>query len=388
VILPRYGVASLADVLPGALAALGVPGPASPRDPLGAAGSRDPLGLAPALEGVNRVAVLLVDGLGWLQLPATAAFAPTLAGFAAAPASRGLTSAFPSTTPVSLVTAGTGAPPGEHGILGFNLRVPATGTVLNHLRWTDEPDPAHWQPVPTVFSRASAAGVAASVVTRPEFAGSGLSVAAYRGAHFRGAPHVDGLVTEMLGALGATERALVYGYHPDVDRAGHQFGVDSPQWRAAVTEVDDLVRRLAERLPPDAALLVTADHGQVDVPAGRRFDLDSDARLRAGVAQVAGEARLRYLHTVPGARDDVLAAWREVLGPAAEVVTRDEAVAAGWYGPVDPAHLDRLGDVVAACRDDYVVLATATEPDTVTRMIAFHGSYTDVEMSVPLLVIR
>ncbi|GIJ49892.1 alkaline phosphatase family protein [Virgisporangium aliadipatigenens] len=371
-----YASGSLADVLPSALAVLGVPG------------SPDPLGLAAGLEGVNRVAVLLVDGLGWLQLPATAAFAPTLAGFASAPSSRGLTSAFPSTTPVSLVTAGTGVPPGAHGILGFNLRVPDTGTVLNHLRWTDEPDPARWQPVPTVFSRAAAAGIAASVVTRPEFAGSGLTVAAYRGAHFRGASHVDGLVTEMLGALGGTERALVYGYHPDVDRAGHQFGVDSPQWRAAVIEVDDLLRRLAEHLPPDAALLVTADHGQVDVPAGRRFDLDADPRLRAGVAQVAGEARLRYLHTVPGARDDVLAAWREILGPAAEVVTREEAVAAGWYGPVDPAHRERLGDVVAACRDDYVVLATATEPDTVTRMVAFHGSYTPVEMSIPLLVIR
>jgi len=332
--------------------------------------------------------VLLVDGLGWLQLPAVRGFAPTLAEFAGAPAARGLTSAFPSTTPVSLVTAGTGVPPGAHGIVGFSLRVPGTDTVLNHLRWHDDPDPAVWQPVPTAFARAEAAGVAASVVTRPEFEGSGLTVAAYRGARFRGADGIDALVAEMLGALGAGERALVYGYHPDVDRAGHQFGVDSPQWRAAVMAVDDLVRRLAERLPADAALLVTADHGQVDVPPERRLDLDSDPRLRAGVTHVAGEARLRYLHTAPGARDDVLAAWRTVLGPAAEVLTRDEAIAAGWYGTVAPAVAERLGDVVAACRDDYVVLATATEPEIVSRMVAFHGSYTPVEMSVPLLVIR
>jgi hypothetical protein len=375
-VLPRYGDASLADVLPGALAVLGVPD------------APDPLGLAALLPGVRRVAVLLVDGLGWLQLPAVGAFAPTLAAFAGAPGARGLTSAFPSTTPVSLVTAGTGVSPGEHGIVGFNLRVPGTDTVLNHLRWRDEPDPASWQPVPTVFTRAAAAGIAASVVTRPEFQGSGLTVAAYRGGLFRGAAGIDTLVSEMLGALGDTERALVYGYHPDVDRAGHQFGVDSPQWRAAVVEVDDLVRRIAERLPADAALLVTADHGQVDVPPERRFDLDGDPRLRAGVTHVAGEARLRYLHTAPGSRDDVLAAWRGVLGPAAEVVTRDDAIAAGWYGTVAPATVERLGDVVVACRDDYVVLATAREPETVTRMVAFHGSYTAVEMSVPLLVIR
>jgi type I phosphodiesterase/nucleotide pyrophosphatase len=372
---PRYGTASLADVMPSALAAVGVPG-------------ADPLGLAAALSAPRRVAVLLVDGLGWHQLPVAAPYAPTLTQLAADRSARELTAGFPSTTPTSLVTLGTGVTPGHHGIVGFFLNVPGTDRVLNHIRWDADPDPRQWQPVEPVFARAEAAGVPATVVSQPEFEGSGLTVAAYRGSRFRGAAGADAVAAEMLGALRATPRSLVYGYVNEVDRTGHQYGIDSPPWRAAVAGVDRLVRMLAEGLPSDAALLVTADHGQLNVPADRRFDVGTDERLRAGIAVVAGEPRVRYLHVVPGAADDVLAAWRAVLGDAAWVGSREEAVAAGWFGPVTPEHARRIGDVVAMCHDDHVVLATGLEATPISKMIAFHGSYTATEMAIPLLVVR
>jgi hypothetical protein len=370
---PAYGVASLADVLPSAVAALGGPG-------------SDALGLRALLPDVRRIAVLLVDGLGWFQVPVAAPHAPTLADLATGRlgAARELTSGFPSTTPVSLVTLGTGAPPGAHGVIGFRVRRPDTGQLLNHIDWGDDPDPGQWQPVPTVFERATAAGLSTTVVSRPEFAGTGLTVAAYRGSAYRGAGSVDDLATEMLAALSAS--ALVYGYFPDLDRAGHLFGVGSVPWRAAATDVDRLLTALLDGLPGDAALLVTADHGQLDVPADRRFDVAADERLSAGIAAVAGEPRMRHVHAVAGAAADVLAAWRGVLGDAAWVVERDEAVAQGWFGPVPPVHAGRIGDVVAACRGTYAVLASHDEPEIVSRLVAHHGSFTAVEMTIPLLV--
>jgi hypothetical protein len=376
---PRYGTDTLADVLPGVLSALGLPGVA---DPLGLSGG--------PLAGVRRVAVLLVDGLGQYQLPMAEPYAPNLADVATGRlgAARTITSGFPSTTPTSLVTVGTGAPPGAHGVVGFNVRVPETGQILNHIQWWDDPDPDSWQPVPTLFDRAAAVGIPATVVSRAEFKGSGLTVAAYgRVAEYRGAAGPDALAAEMLAALRA-EGGLVYGYHPDLDRAGHVHGLTSNEWAAAAGDVDRLVTRLVDGLPADAALLVTADHGQLDIPEGNRFDLDTDPRLRSGVRTVAGEARVRYLYTEPGARDDVIAAWRAVLGDGAWVVPREEAVAAGWFGPVPEAHLARVGDVVVACHDRNAVVASRSEPEFLTRMIAFHGSYTAAEMRVPLLLVR
>jgi len=385
-VMPRYGEASLADLLPSCLAALGVPG------------EPDALGLAEGpLADVRRVAVLLVDGLGWHQLATAALYAPTLADLAAGRlgAASAVTCGLPSTTPTSLATIGVGAPPGAHGILGFNVAVPGTGRVLTHIKWRDDPDPARWQPWPTSFERARAAGVSSVVVSRSAFEGTGLTVAAYRGAAYRGADTIDQLADGMLAALhggspgeSSGGARLVYGYHPDIDHTGHVHGVGSPPWLGAAGELDRLLTLLIDGLPPDAALVVTADHGQLNVPADARTDLDTDARLRAGVALVAGEARMRYLHTVPGAREDVMAAWREVLRGRVDVLTREDAIAAGWFGPVPERHLARIGDVVVACRGRWAVLATATEPDSVATMVGFHGSYTGLEMQVPLLVAK
>jgi hypothetical protein len=375
---PRYGGGSLGDVLPSVLAVLGVPG------------AVDRLNLAAELDGVRRVAVLLVDGLGQYQLPIAAPYAPTLTDLAGARPGlvRQLTAGFPSTTPTSLVALGTGAAPGAHGVLGFRVNVPGTDRVLSHIEWKRDPDPRRWQPMPTQFELAAAAGIATVVVSRPEFDGSGLTIAANRGAAYAGAADLTQLAVRMLTTLDGDGPTLVYGYHPDVDRLGHLFGVDSDRWRAAIAEVDALLARLVDGLPPDAALLVTADHGQLNVPADHRFDFDSDDRLRDGVRVLAGEPRVRYVHARPGAAPDVLAAWRAVLGEAAWVVGRDEAIEAGWFGPVPEQHLARVGDVVAACHDAYVVVASTTDNPIEARLVAYHGSYTATEMVIPLLVVR
>jgi hypothetical protein len=378
IVRPRYGEASLSDVLPSALAVLGVPG------------TRDPLGLDAQLAGVRRVAVLLVDGLGYHQLPLAAPHAPVLADLVAGRLGtvRELTAPFPSTTPTSLVSLGTGTAPGAHGVLGFTLNVPGTDRVLKHIEWADDPDPVRWQPVPTQFALAAREGVDVTVVASAYFARTGLTVAANRGGTYLGADGADELASTMLAALTtASPPTLVYGYYPDLDRLGHLCGVDSAPWREAAAEVGRLLDRLVDGLPAGAALLVTADHGQLDVPPDQRFDIGADARLRDGIRVVAGEPRVRYLHTVDGAVADVIDTWRGVLGTAAWVVSRDEAVAAGWYGPVPEYHLRRVGDVVVACHDRYAVLSTGTEPEIVGQLIAYHGSYTEVEMTVPLLTV-
>lgn len=394
-IIPRYGGGSLADLLPSALTALGLPGP-------------DPLGLRTGpLAEIRRLAVLLVDGLGYHLLPTAARVGPALAelitghrGYAGT-----LTCGFPSTTPVSLASVGTGAPPGTHGLLGFSVNVPGTDTLLNHIRWADDPDPLQWQPVPTQFERAAAAGVTVVVVNKPEFIGTGLTRAVYRGATYRPASTTDEVAAQMLDALTtASTPALVYGYTPSVDSTAHRYGVESAECVAAMREVDALVDRLVNGLPPDAALLVTADHGIIDVPPEARLDTDTIPELWDGVRLVAGEPRVRYLHTHPGAREDVITTWRSVLGswtaasnptapasdgePAVSVMSREEAVATGWFGTVPEEHLARLGDVVVVCRERYILLTERAEPPQVARFVAYHGSITEAEMLIPLLIAR
>ncbi|EUA34269.1 type I phosphodiesterase / nucleotide pyrophosphatase family protein [Mycobacterium xenopi 3993] len=186
-------------------------------------------------------------------------------------------------------------------MLGFTLKVPHTDRVLNHIYWRDDPLPAQWQPVPTWFERLARAGVGARAVLPAAFVGSGLTDAVYRGARIRPITRDADYGEQLSDEIGAAP-GLIYSYTAALDTAAHLSGIGSPQWHAAATYVDTLLRRLVESLPADAALLVTADHGGVNVAPEARVDLDTDPRLAAGVRVVAGDPRVRYLYTEPGPR--------------------------------------------------------------------------------------
>ncbi len=132
-------------------------------------------------------------------------------------------------------------------------------------------------------------------------------------------------------------------------------------------------------------MLVIADHGMVDSPPASRIDLDDRLELRSGVTLLGGEARFRHVYCARGAVEDVAATWREVLGDRAQVLTRDEVVASGWFGAVEPSVLPRIGDVVAACRGDAAIISTADFPYE-NQLVGLHGSLTPAEMRIPLLL--
>lgn len=376
--VPEYGSGSLADLLPTLLAGQGVPG-------FDAAIGE----LAPA----DRNCVFLIDGLGWEQIKAHPDEAPFLHSLL--PTSRGgsgrpITAGFPATTATSLASVGTGLPPGEHGLPGYTVRNPETGELMNQLRWKPWTPPKAWQPHPTLFQLADAAGVRTAQVSAPAFEQTPLTKVALSGGSFLGRLSGEERMDTAAERLAAGDRSLVYTYYSEVDGKGHRFGTDSDAWRGQLMYVDGLARRLAEQLPPRSALYITADHGMIDIPFDEqsRIDFDEDWELSAGVALLGGEGRARHVYAVPGAASDVLAVWREVLGEQFWVASRDEAVAAGWFGPrVDERVHGRIGDVVAAAHDDVVITASRNEPHE-SAMVGMHGSMTPVEQFVPLLEVR
>ncbi|MET8955553.1 alkaline phosphatase family protein [Streptomyces sp. NPDC004129] len=376
--LPQYGSGSLADLLPTLAAGMGVPG----QTPVIA-----------ELTAADRNCVFLIDGLGWEQLKAHPDEAPFLTSLLAS--SRGgtgrpLTAGYPATTATSLASVGTGLPPGAHGLPGYTVRNPETGELMNQLRWQPWTDPYAWQPYPTVFQLADAAGVHTAQVSSPTFEHTPLTKVALSGGTFRGRLTGEDRMDLAAEQLAAGDCSLVYTYYAELDGAGHRYGVDSDAWRGQLMCVDRLAQRLAEQLPPRTALYVTADHGMIDIPFDEqhRIDFDEDWELRAGVALLGGEGRARHVYALPGAQDDVLTCWREVLGEQFWVASRDEAIAAGWFGPhIDERVYARIGDVVAAAHDDVLIIASEREPKE-SSMVGNHGSMTAVEQLVPLLEVR
>jgi hypothetical protein len=365
---PLYRVRTLADVLPAVAAALGVDAG------LATVG----LELPPAPSYV----VMLVDGMGQELVARHPNHAPYLHALLAG--SEPGTAGVPSTTATSLTSLGTGLPPGEHGLVGFTSRVPGTDHLLNALFWDKSVDPLEWQPHETAFHKLSRAGVVTSVVSKREFRDSGLTRSGQRGAAFIGA---DRMGERIAAAVSSTAHApsLTYVYDGDLDWTGHRFGVDSPAWRQQLITVDGAVEQLRDALPPATRLVILADHGMVDSGPHSRIDVDRTDGLRDGVELLGGEARFRHVYCSPGAADDVAATWRTVLGDRALVLTRDEAIARGWFGTVEDRVRPRLGDVVAACTDDTALLSSTDFPYEM-KLIGMHGSLTPAEMLVPMLV--
>lgn len=365
---PAYGSRSLGDLLPAVAGALGVD-----------AGLPE---TALVLPGARSYVLFLVDGLGYELLRDHPEEAPYLHSLldGQPPGTAGV----PSTTATSLTSLGTALPPGTHGLVGFTSRIPGTDDLLNALQWSKQVDPLEWQPHPTALERLADAGVHTTVVNKRDFASSGLTLAGHRGARFVGADKVGERLAAAQVAAGRTP-SLTYLYDGDLDWAGHRHGVASAEWEQELYMIDAAAERLRETLPSSVRIVVVADHGMVDSPTEDRVDVAEHPGLTEGVALLGGEARFRHVYCRAGAVDDVLSAWRSVIGERAEVLTRDEALSRGWFGALDPAVRPRLGDVLVAARGTFSVMSSATFGYE-TTLVGLHGSLTSAEMLIPVLV--
>jgi hypothetical protein len=356
---------SLTRVVPEVLAALG-----------GGAGW-----LPPASSAI----IFVVDGLGARNLAARAGHARFLVE--AGGRKDVARSVFPSTTAASLTSLLTAADPGEHGLVGYRVRIPGTDKAPNQLKgWeTNGLDPLTWQRAVPVMERESAAGRPCFVVSRPKFEGSGFTMATLRGAEFVPAP-TTAVGVERAAELAARHPgALVYLYAPELDGLGHSRGWESDEWAHGLETVDAAARALAAALRPDVGALVTADHGMVDVPRHRHVLLTDGDGLVDDVRVIGGEPRMLHLYAEPGRAAAVLDAWRASEAGRSWVVSRDEAVDAGLFGRVDPDVRERIGDVVVAARSAIAYYDDRLADKAPQKMVGQHGSLTDDERTVPLI---
>ncbi|MET4146133.1 nucleotide pyrophosphatase/phosphodiesterase family protein [Arthrobacter sp. UYCo732] len=376
---PAFGQRSVAEVLTSAAASLGVEG------------FTNTLGLPPA----SRVCVVLADGLGRNLLKQKSAHTPFLrsvlqAGQGEVPV--WLDSTFPSTTAAALASFGTGLPPGQHGMVGYDVLDPEQDKVVNMLgNWDPKVDPLAWQPFPTVFERA-AESVSVTTVSLPQFGNSPMTQAALRGGNFVSAVTSHARTAAAADAMAAAGPTLMYFYVNELDKAGHRHGCQSEQWEHQLEELDATVKRLNASLPAGTTVLLTADHGMLDVPEQQRIDYTADPALIDGVRHTAGEPRMVHLYLEDPAdvhgRERLLHAWRARFGDRIWAFTRDDAIAGGLFGTLRPAVGPRIGDVLVAARDALAFYDTRRVRPAAMEVVGQHGSLTKAEREVPLLCFK
>ncbi len=338
-----------------------------------------------------------MDGLGSHLVERHASDAPFLADLLRE--AFILDAPFPTSTAVSISALSTGRPPGIHGVTGYTMAPPGIDGILQCLTWQDYSSgadltqrlpPETIQPKRPLLLAVAEQGIATAIVSHADHDASGLTLAAFRDTRFiplRSFTATDERIAAIRGVLAEAERAIVYTYDPRLDTAGHLHGIGSAEWRAALRDIDRLVSDLARALPSGTRLYVTGDHGGLDLAPGSdgRIDIAHDERLFLGVRRLAGEPRMRHVHVGPGTAADVIDRWREALGDRCLVLSREEAIDAGLFGPVvAPEVRPRIGDAIAIPSDGIGIFDSRLAAFELA-LVGMHGGLADDERHVPLL---
>lgn len=328
------------------------------------------------LPKAKQVVIVLVDGLGWHNLQLRKGHVPFIKQ-----ATQKLLTTFPSTTATALTTFGTAKAPANTNMMSYSLRDPHN-QVFSLISWANtELTPREWQLMPTLPTRYQNRCKMASV-GQAKFIDSGITLCAFAGIAQYSAPNLAGRITRTLQLL--KQHQLVYLYWGEIDKAGHRYGVNSESWIRALELLDAHMQELAARLPKDCLLLISADHGMLDIDT--YYDLKENSNLARDISLVAGEGRGLHVYTKQSPTEAQVENWRQQLDNYALVLTRDELLASGLLGGNYSTRYEALGDLILLAKDAVSLTHRDYFTATAISMPGQHGSITPVEMEVPLLV--
>ncbi|GIX26190.1 MAG: alkaline phosphatase family protein [Burkholderiales bacterium] len=380
---PDYRGGGLVNLMASVVAACG--GPDTGYPPL--------QGLAvEALAGTRHLVLMVIDGLGLnflLRQGEMVTLRRHLRG--------GMTSVFPSTTATAVTTFHTGVAPLQHGLTGWFVDLEEAGGVTAVLPFRRREGGAALSALgigpeavftePPVFGRLDRE---AWVVTPLSILDSEYNRWHCRGAQRRAYGTLEQFFAETAAAVAASAHPkLVYAYLPDLDTVAHRAGVGSAPCRELAHRIDQAFAGFLERLAgTDTTVVLTADHGFVDVPPEGRIDLADHPALAAMLRRpLCGEPRAAYCYVKPGREEDFEAYVATRLAGRADAYPSAELVARGWFGdgPRHPRLMERIGDYTLVMRENYAIKDWLPGEKRYSN-IGMHGGVSADEMWVPLVV--
>jgi hypothetical protein len=379
--LPDYAGGSLLNLMATLAAARG----GAPRQP--------PLVALPpeTLADSRNIVLVIVDGLG------DAFLARHGAGGEIHRRRRGaMTSVFPSTTASAITTSYTGCAPLEHGLTGWFTYFGEAGCVCAPLPFQSRGDKrslrARGLAPERAFRAASlfdALATRSIVVTPRSIVDSDYNRFHCGRAERRPYDTLEGFVAETEAAVkSGDDRKFVYAYWPEYDSTSHQHGHESPAARAQLAAIDAAFGALLARLSgTDSVVVLTADHGFVDVTDDASLDLADAPGLSALLRfPLCGEPRVAYCYVQEGRIDEFMQRAADWLGDRGSVRPSRALVDEGWFGPgtPHPRLAERIGEVVLVMNARYTI-RDRTPGESRHRHIGNHGGTSEDEMRVPLV---
>ena len=361
------------------------------------------------------IILFLIDSLGWQFIESRREKDSLLRRIAQDGVVSRSTCQFPSTTSPHVTTIHTGLSVGQSGIYEWQYYEPLLDAIIAPLRHSYAGEAAHdslpnyakpeeMYPVRTLYPRLRDHGVESFVFHHRDYAAFTFWKLMATGAEvcpYRTLPEV--LVNMANLVLSRTGKSsYLYFYWDDIDTMCHRYGLGSPQLEAEIDTLLAAVGRLF--LEPllgkagDALLILTADHGQVEVDPATTVYLNREPQFsglqrfirqnRKGKLLVpAGSCRDMFLYIKDESLDDALDFLTRRLEGRAEVYKTRDLIEKGFFGsePVSPAFLARVGNLVILPYQKESVW-WYEKGRFEQKYYGHHGGLTREEIEIPLLL--
>lgn len=331
------------------------------------------------LPKLKSAVVVLIDGLGTHNLETRIGHANALGALLKSQPKSSIRCEFPSTTVVSLAGFATGERSGLHGLVGYNVANQDQTGLVNLLTGWEQTSQAvrEWKSLATISERFKSSSVQVHVVSQEGYRHSGFTMLTMPEALYHGEDDMEARVLKA-HQLASKPGNLVYLYIPELDQIGHMHGSQSATWSQVLETVDAALAPLLSS--EHVAVLVTADHGMVDVPIENQIHLETLSCLQGVDFLAGGDTRSAYIYT----NSDVCDAIQQELGDDVWVVRWYDLVEAGYV--LQPQVLDhRHPSIVVLAKKNVTLYDRRICKPRSLQMLGHHGSITDAEMRVPLL---
>ena len=333
------------------------------------------------LPKVRHSVVILVDGLGFENIRNS----PAYARFLNSKSEHSIRCEFPSTTATSITGFATGVRSGVHGLIGYAAYDRFHGKVMNLLTgWSSVEEAAEFKQVPALSENTGSVKVA--MVGPAAYETSGFTELTMKSAEYLPAKSISERFQWARKLLRGNESTITYLYIPELDQLAHRFGVGSQNWLNGLEDFDHEISKFVAVLGAGVGVLVTADHGVIDVPDSSHIYLDSFDWYREGTIHTAGDPRCNFVYLTDGsALADFRAKLEETFGASAYICSPEELIQGNWMIACTPEVRRLLPDLYIIWKDAVVAYDRRFAKESHLRMIGQHGSISDTELRVPLI---
>lgn len=343
----------------------------------------------------DHLVFVLVDGLG-------AVFLPRLPkdSFLRKQCQDTLVSVFPSTTACALTSAASLKWPGEHGIPGWWGYLPQKDiqTIpLQMVERTTNRKLSDYQiqvsdvfPYPSFLERVDRKTY---VVSNQTLANSLFS------SYFRGKAQkmeyetIQDACQQVANTIQeATVPTSIYLYINELDKAFHTLGNQHPDALKLLHMIDDCLGDMANAITSSATVVVTADHGHIDIQKRDHIFLDDQWPLHQYLrAKPFGDTRIMHYFIKETYLLPFQDAFRSLYGSSIALLSQQEAQDLKLFGPnpLSSHALECYGDLISICLDPLtlVYFPNAEElPNIQYNYQSHHSGLSPDEILIPLII--